>query len=253
MSLPKIIESLTKNFSSRFGRKVVASVIHTTESPDTSLWGIVQYFKANGAPSAHYVIDALPVRPDSEFVQVVRCVPEKEKAWTALSANAVTVNYELIGRASRTRQDWLTKYKAQLRTAAALCAQDSLQYGFPVRHAVPGIVGHVDLSRYGFPQSHTDPGRGFPWDVFLDMVKEYKGKIGKPIISTTKVPPKGRPKSAPWPTPLWAFRLHKWLLTEPEKRGKRPKAPIPVPRWFWEWRSRRRELEPSRGRRRWRG
>lgn len=162
----------TVNFSSRGGAKIKGSVVHTTESSDTSFDAIVGFFQKVGTPaSSHYIVGALPDQVvGGRYTQVARLVPETEKAWTALTANPYFVQYELIGRAARTRHEWLTHYLVQLQTLAVLVADDVLQYRFPIVHGVPGIVGHRDLSRFGFPQTHTDPGADFPWDVFLKLV-----------------------------------------------------------------------------------
>lgn len=168
-----IANSFSPNRSSRFGAKVKGVVIHTTESPEGSLAGVVNYLsRADIDVSSHYVVGDI-ARKDEFFTPVVRLVPERQKAWTARSANPYFVQYELIGRARRTRHDWLVRYRKQLETAAALVADDVIQYGLPIKHAVPGIVGHRDLTKWGFPNDHWDPGPNFPWPEFLKMVREY--------------------------------------------------------------------------------
>lgn len=161
------------NRSSRYGAKVRGAVIHTTESGVGSIDGVVNYLcRADVQTSSHYVVgDVAPA--GEQFTKVVRIVPEKEKAWTARSANPYFVQYELVGRAARTRADWLGPYRKQLETAAVLVADDVIQYGFPIRRAVPGIVGHADLDKWGYPNDHWDPGPGFPWDIFLQRVQRY--------------------------------------------------------------------------------
>lgn len=168
-----IREHPSANQSSRAGAQIQLAVIHTTESSDSSYEAICDFLSRKGvAASAHYVVDCQRL-PTRKFTNVSRLVPEERKAWTALSANSVSVNYELVGRASRTRLDWLNKYRAQIRTTAALVASDVIEYGLPVARAFPGICGHGDLTRFGFPNSHTDPGAGFPWDVFLAEVQSF--------------------------------------------------------------------------------
>lgn len=244
----KITNSFTGNSSSRRGAPVRASVLHTTESADGSLAAIVSYFKRAGvdASSSYVVGDGDPDKDG--FTEVVRVVPEDLKPWTQLSFNPFAVSYEMIGRAKRTRAEWLGKYRAQVRTVAALCAEDSIQYGLPVQHAVPGQVGHVDLSKYGFPQSHTDPGTGFPWDVFLDDVKHYKslGKgIGVPptkvVVAPLSPAAKTRPKGVPLRIPAWAWDHREWDLTG--RQGPRPQtvetfleSNYRIPVWYWAWR-----------------
>jgi len=244
----KIVNSFTGNSSSRRGAPVRASVIHTTESADGSLWAIVNYFKRAGvqASSSYVVGDGDPDKDG--FTEVVRVVPENLKPWTQLSFNPFAVSYELIGRAKRTREEWLGRYRAQLRTAAALVAEDMLQYNLPVQHAVPGVVGHVDLPKYGFPQTHWDPGPGFPWDVFLDDVKHYKsmGKgLGVPPAKVVTAPlseaAKTRPKGVPVRIPQWAWDHREWDLKG--RKGPRPasveellRTSYRIPKWYWLWR-----------------
>lgn len=181
-----LFNSITNAFSpsrsSRWGAKVKGVVIHTTESSEGSLLGVVNYLRRPEVEvSSHYVVGDI-ARPGELFTPVVRLVPEKEKAWTAKSANPYFVQYELVGRASRKRSEWLGKYRKQLETVAALVADDVLQYGIPIRRAVPGIVGHADLDKWGYPNDHWDPGPGFPWDVFLDDVRRFVALGEKPDV-----------------------------------------------------------------------
>jgi N-acetyl-anhydromuramyl-L-alanine amidase AmpD len=181
----RISTRLSPSRSSRHGAKIRGVVIHTTESPEGSLIGVVNYLRRpDVGVSSHYVVGDL-AHPGEEFTPVVRLVPEKEKAWTAKSANSYFVQYELVGRASRTRRDWVVKYRTQLETVAALVADDVLQYGVPVQHAVPGIVGHRDLTKWGYPNDHTDPGPNFPWDLFLEIVRDYVRVGNRPEVRET--------------------------------------------------------------------
>lgn len=187
--------------------------------------------------SAHYVVDALAPK-GALWTRVVKMVPEPEKSWAQRSANPVAVSYELVGRAARSRYDWLTKYRAQLETAAALVAEDALEYHLPVQIGVPGVVGHVHLSGLGYENpGRTDPGDGFPWDVFLDAVRRYielGEKVDKEVI----------PVKAGGCLPAGIYRIPKpwfahaaWLLG-----GKRTRRPSTSPTniemtWpqFWPW------------------
>lgn len=231
--LTSVKTQLSPNRSSRRGAPVRAVVIHTTEG---GFEGSVAWLRNTGSSaSSHYVIGDTKLR--SGWAEVVRLVPESQKAWTALSANATTVNYELAGYASRTKADWLGRYRAQLETCAALVAEDTATYGIPVRRAYPGILGHVDLSKYGFPQTHHDPGAGFPWTEFLAMVRSYRNKPVKPFQTVQKIKGVGRPKGVPHRVPKWAWALHAYWLKPPKTRGPKPNTPHPVPDWFWQWRA----------------
>lgn len=235
--VPPVESRPDPEYSSRGGQKIRAVVIHTTEG--SSYEGVIGYLqRTRNSVSAHYVVSIEPRAPGATWAKVARMVPEALKAWTARSANPVTVNYELCGYARQTRTEWLTDRKVQLETVAALVAQDTQEYGIPIRRGYPGILGHGDLTRYGFPNDHTDPGAGFPWDHFLRRVTYHRGLADRPPKQDVKAGKAGRPKGAPLRIPRWAWQLHEWLLTEPAKRGPRPAgAPLPTPDWFWPWRA----------------
>lgn len=232
--LRRVKVRLSPNRSARRGR-VQGVVIHTTEG---SYGSAVGWFMNNASDvSAHYVVSDQHRRGEL-WTDVTQMVPESEKAWTARSANSVTINYELAGYASRSRADWLGPSRVQLETVAALVAQDVRQYGIPLRHGWPGILGHRDLDAAGFPNNHTDPGPHFPWDVFFDFVRDFlDGEQGAPKPKphrTKSYPclPRGLPR-----IPRSAWRLAKWHLSG--RKGRRPRG---VPRdvthtwpWYWKW------------------
>ena len=225
--------ALSPNRSSRGGVKPQLVVIHTTESGPDSVWGVVNYFKNDGIDvSSTYVVNDKPNA--SGYVDVVLCVPESEKPWTQKSANPYSISYELVGRAARTREDW-EAHRAQLRTVAALVAEDCVQYGIPVKRAFPGILGHRDLRSFGFPNDHTDPGEDFPWGWFLRLVESYvKGAPPKPKVVKLNVNGRGRPSGVPARIPQWAWERREWHLTG--RKGLPPAAPKGgVPTWYWKW------------------
>lgn len=225
------------NESSRNLTPIRLVVIHTTESGPGSINGVAAYFQnPNVQVSSHYIVG--DVANESGWTDVVRAVSEEDAAWTAKSANRHAVQYELVGRASRPVTEWRT-YGAQLRTAAALVAEDCLQYGIPVERGFPGILGHGDLSEHGFPNDHWDPGQNFPWGTFLSLVKGFVDEAAKdpPSATTISVKRPGRPQDAPARIPRWAWQLDKWFATKPRERGARPTAPVPLPDWFWPWRA----------------
>jgi hypothetical protein len=219
-------------------------VIHTIEGSFSG--GVGWMLNPRSEVSAHYAVS--DIAGPGRWNEVVALVPEGEKAWTARSANPVAINYELAGFASRTREVWLTTFRKQLETTAAMVAEDCLQYGIPVKREWPGIVGHADLSLWGFPNNHTDPGQGFPWLVFLEMVRdhiEYPAQVS-PVWPATHWPtthpvapclPPGMKK-----VPRAAWKLAAWHLDG--RKGKRPAgAPKNVSKnnpdsawpWYWDW------------------
>lgn len=244
MTQPPIESRPDPEWSSRGGAKVRAAVIHTAEG--MSFDGVVGYLQRPGnSVSSHYVVAAEPSVPGAKWARVARMVPEDKAAWTARSANATTVNYELCGYARQTRREWLGPRRTQLVTVAALVANDIAEYRLPVKRGYPGILGHGDLTQAGFPQTHWDPGPGFPWDVFLAMVRDHDMQA-RPPVGDKPAGPIGRPANAPERIPRWAWQLHEWLLTPPAKRGKRPaNAPVKVPGWYWQWRRWRMGIPPD--------
>jgi len=226
---------LSPNRSSRRGASVKGVVIHTTEGGfiGSTSWML----NPRSEVSAHYVVGELPEPRGGLWTPVVALVPEGEKAWTARSANPVTINYELAGFANRPRSEWLGRYRPQLETTAALVAEDALQYGIPVQRTWPGILGHGDLSAAGFPNNHTDPGPGFPWPEFLAMVRRNLSSVSRPDVAEQPVPryrclPPGLSRIPPA-----AWKLAEWHLSG--RKGPRPaSAPAHVDRawpWYWEW------------------
>ena len=124
--------------------------------------------------SAHLIADA-----DS----TVRCVHDADTAWHAKGANGDGLGVEIVGQASQTAVQWKDPFsEAAVRRAAHATALWCRAYGIPVRRLTPaplrdgtskGIVGHADVER-AFPSSgHSDPGRYFPWDHFLALVRSH--------------------------------------------------------------------------------
>jgi N-acetyl-anhydromuramyl-L-alanine amidase AmpD len=68
-----------------------------------------------------------------------------------------------------------------LENAANAAAQYCLKYNIPVKHLTnaelksgqKGIVSHAQVSEVFKKSDHTDPGKGFPWDHFIDRVQHH--------------------------------------------------------------------------------
>lgn len=93
--------------------------------------------------------------------------------------NSLGINFCFAGSTAHyTRAQWLERM-TQLRAGARVVAYWAAKYGIPVRKLQPGdmkarrkgIGGHDDARELG-STTHWDPGPGFPWDVFLDLVKK---------------------------------------------------------------------------------
>ncbi|MER6942476.1 peptidoglycan-binding domain-containing protein [Nonomuraea sp. NPDC000554] len=153
-------------------RLVVIHSMEWAEKPTTAEDCARMFATMGRQASAHVCVDN-----DS----VVRCVADKDTAWAAPGANADGLQMELAGFARQTRGDWLDAYsKAMLKQAAAVAAGWARLYKIPVRKlsqaqlraGLKGFTTHADVSDVYKRSDHHDPGAGFPWDVFLDLVRE---------------------------------------------------------------------------------
>lgn len=153
-------------------------VIHSMESPEKgdTAENVARFFQnpgENRKVSAHLCIDNN---------SIVQCVFDNDIAFAAPGANRDGIQLELAGFARQTRDEWLDPFSILvLENAANAAAQYCLKYNIPVRHLTnaelksgqKGIVGHGQVSEVFKKSDHTDPGKGFPWDHFIDRVKHH--------------------------------------------------------------------------------
>ena len=189
---------------SRYGATIRGIVIHTAQNMPLNVHGgddkyagpgtaksVAQNNFANAKTpkqnSAHYVVDS---------TAIIQCVNEDKKANHATIANRYTIGIETAGSAARTTAEWhMPNTQQTLKLAAKLVRQLCVKYGIPIVHVLSteirnnesgwtGICGHGDInaafpstdkpkkSQFGHNIStNGDPGPNFPWDEFLDMVK----------------------------------------------------------------------------------
>jgi len=153
-------------------------VIHSMEAPEKgdTAENVARFFQnpgENRKVSAHLCIDNN---------SIVQCVFDNDIAFAAPGANRDGIQLELAGFARQTRDEWLDPFSILvLENAANAAAQYCLKYNIPVRHLTnaelksgqKGIVGHAQVSEVFKKSDHTDPGKGFPWDHFIERVKHH--------------------------------------------------------------------------------
>jgi N-acetyl-anhydromuramyl-L-alanine amidase AmpD len=180
----KIVQA--RNYTRGRVKPIRRIVIHTMEAPEAAHTAaiVAKWFGGPKAPkaSAHYCVD---------HDEVIRCVADADTAWHAPGANADGIGIELAGTARQTAAQWADMYSnGVLVQAAALVADLCEQHKIPIvrigvdelRSGAAGICGHVDVSRAFGKSTHWDPGPNFPWDRFIDMVRE------RACVATVSVP-----------------------------------------------------------------
>lgn len=154
-------------------------ILHTMENPEKpdGAENVAAWFAGKYAPqaSAHYCLDC-----DS----VVQCVKDSDTAWAAPGANHNGIQLEHAGRANQTSEQWSDAYsEAMLRLSANLVAELCRTHNVPLqwvssaglKNGERGLTTHVSVSEAFRKSDHTDPGPNFPFDRYLEMVKEAYG------------------------------------------------------------------------------
>jgi hypothetical protein len=108
-------------------------------------------------------------------------LPFTDTAYAAPGANADGDQLELCGLASWDRATWLNRHHGMVDQAARWAAERCRARGLPPVILTPeqlradrrGITTHAAVSAAFHRSTHTDPGKGFPLDVFLGLVKDH--------------------------------------------------------------------------------
>ncbi len=163
-------------------------VIHTMEAAEkgTTAEACAEYFRTTTRQaSAHYCID------NDSTVQTVQL---HDIAWCAPGANRDGVHLEHAGFAKQSPAEWDDEYSrsmlarsaklsarlskdcsipVQFIDAAKLKAARELQdAGRPVPPELRGVTTHHEVSQAFKQSTHYDPGKGFPMERYLGMIRE---------------------------------------------------------------------------------
>lgn len=165
--------------------KLLWGVFHTSENDDgTPPQNVARWQQDESNESSYNVLfgtRGLSVRGNDD----------NYAPWAAgYTGNLYGVHGSAIGRAARTRAQWL-QFPQQIESMARWAADLNKRYRIPlvkltvaqVRAKKRGFCGHLEISKAFGEVNHTDPGDGFPWDVVLTRAKEINAtRKNKPSL-----------------------------------------------------------------------
>jgi hypothetical protein len=179
-SLPSVAFREARHYRKGRRAEIDCIVIHVGElaedliGEDTNAEALMNYCSTTKREvSWHYSGDS-----DS----ITQSVKEEDTAWHAGGGgiNDRSIGIETSGYTAQTSAEWHDEYSQKmLRLVARLVADICRRRSIPVRKlgadqlkaGDAGICGH-DTVRDAFGQTtHSDPGRWFPWEEFIDLVK----------------------------------------------------------------------------------
>ncbi|MEJ7602157.1 MAG: N-acetylmuramoyl-L-alanine amidase [Kofleriaceae bacterium] len=173
---PAAIWRSSPNFNTRGGHNVSLVVIHSCEGNYAGCWGWLRNPAAQA--SAHYVVK----ENGSEVSQLVR---ESDRAWHVAAAyecsraggqqcnkngvgtNSFSVGIEHAGFASQS--SW---QNGLIETSAKLTCDITRD------HSVPRDRNHIVSHGQLQPWNRTDPGPNWPWNHYIDRVRDHCGGGG---------------------------------------------------------------------------
>lgn len=165
------------NFGSpRSTNEISGICIHVTvNAPGTPAENVANYQISSQSGSYHELTDTRGIH-----------LIENTDDWLVWAAgptsNRKHLHRSFVMRGTESRAEWL-QHEDMLRQAAARDARWAMKYNIPVvklsgadlRAGKRGFFGHVDTAHAWGETDHVDPGAGFPWDVYLQYVREAMG------------------------------------------------------------------------------
>jgi len=168
----------------RRARSIRIIVIHSAEASDafggdTTAEGVARFFSLPTTKAS----TQLAVDRDS----CVRMLPDLVIPWGATGANSDGLHVEICGHAPWSREEWMRDlWEPMLRRAAFKVAKWCWLYDIGPKWlsnrqlangTARGLTTHKQVNDVFRGGTHWDPGPGFPKDVFLGWVKEYRAEI----------------------------------------------------------------------------
>ncbi len=199
------------------GRKIDLVVIHTMEMDEKgdTAESCARWFQNPTAQvSAHYCVDNN---------SIVQCVRDQDVGWHAPGANHDGIGIEHAGRAAQTGRDWSDAYStAMLERSAGLVAGLCRAYSIPVTWlSAPellagkrGITTHAAVSDAFKRGTHWDPGKGFPVERYLGLVRA--ALTGAAVPAEPTVPLKADPPTLRRGASGWQVKRLQRLLRQQE-------------------------------------
>lgn len=155
---------------------------HTNEGPEAihGAANLAGYLQRPDIDAGYHVV--------TDNVEAVRVAPDTYIVWGAGGDNTHTLHVCIIGRAGQSAAEWLDAYsRGAIQLAAKQVAAWCKAYNIPATRVAPGspgraptergIAGHVD-DHHPNSEGHTDPGVNFPWDYFLQCVRQELLALG---------------------------------------------------------------------------
>lgn len=168
---------LCRNYTTASRTDIKNLCIHTMEAAEasTTAEAVANWGASLNAPRAswHYAID-----DDSTIL----CCEEKNVAWCAPGLNKIGIHLEHAGYARQSLDEWLDPFSRRMlarsaKLAAVICARWNIPIEFVdaagLLRGDRGVTTHYQVTKGPGKgrTTHTDPGRHFPMDLYLDLIR----------------------------------------------------------------------------------